>query len=123
MDYLNAPAQTKHIPQHLLLMHYALLCHFKRVNYVTAAIKKSLITCPVIPSHCEDYCLIIKDNLLQIQWILQKLVPDKLIVWISCSCCKSLSVWVTNLYAGHTDFHAWTSATVTPVKAKKRVTI
>ena len=70
-------------------MRNALLCHLKRVNYVTAVIKKSLIPCPVIPSPCEDYGWIIKDGVLQIQWMLRKPVPDELIQLISCSCRKS----------------------------------
>ena len=70
-------------------MRDGLLCHLKKVNYVTALIKKWLIPCLVIPSPCEDYVWIIKDGMLQIQWMLRKLVPDELIELISCSCRKS----------------------------------
>ena len=65
-------------------------CHLKRVNYATAAIKKSLIPCPIKPSPCEDYKWIVKNGLLQIQWICGwKSVTDELIELIlSCSCLK-----------------------------------
>ena len=76
-------------PQQLPLTRDALLYHLKRVNYVTAVIKKSLIHCPLIPSLCENYCWIIKDDVLQIQWMLRKPVPNELIQLISCSCRKS----------------------------------
>ena len=76
-------------PQQLPPKPDALLCHLKRVDYVTAVIKKSLTPCPVTPSPCEDYGWIIKDGLLQIQWMLWKPAPDELIELISCSCCKS----------------------------------
>ena len=56
---------------------------------MTAAIKRSLIPCPVISSPCEDFGWIIKDDLIQIQWMLWKPVPNKLIELISCSCRKS----------------------------------
>ena len=65
-------------PQQVPPTRDAILCHLKRVTYVTAAIKKSLIP-TVIPSPCEEYGWIINDGLLQIQWMLRKLVPDKLI--------------------------------------------
>ena len=76
-------------PQQLPPKPDALLCHLKRVDYVTAVIKKSLTPCPVTPSPCEDYGWIIKDGLLQIQWMLWKPAPDEIIELISCSCCKS----------------------------------
>ena len=92
---------------------------------MTAAIQKSLIPCPVIPSPCEDYGWIIKDGLFRVipngccgnaedeRW---KPVPDELI-WISCS-NRRARVWVTKVYVGHTDFHVRTFVTVTPVKIK-----
>ena len=60
-------------PQQLPLLYY-----MKTLNYITAAIQKSLIPIPVIPSVCEDYGSIIKNALFQIQWMLRKLVPDEL---------------------------------------------
>ena len=61
---------------------------------MTAVIKKSLISCPAIPSPCEDYGWIIKDGMLQIQWMgcgsrLRKSALDELTELISCSCRKS----------------------------------
>ena len=63
-------------PQQLPPKRNSQLCQLKRVNYVTAAIKKSLISCPAVPSPCEDFGWIIKDGLLQIQWMLRKPVPN-----------------------------------------------
>ena len=57
----------------------------KRLTYMTAAIQKSLIPNPVVPSACEDYRSIIKDALFQIQWILRKLFPEELFELISSS--------------------------------------
>ena len=48
-----------------------------------------MIPGPVIPSPFEDYGLIIKDGLYQIQWMLRKPVPDKLFELISCSSRKA----------------------------------
>ena len=96
VDYLKAPARPKRVirnyvqkkkssePQQLPLLYY-----MKRLNYMTAAIQKSLIPIPVIPSACEDYGSIIKDALFQIQWMLRKLVPDELFESISSSNRKS----------------------------------
>ena len=75
--------------QQLPPTHDALLCYMERVNYMTTAIQKSLIPCPVIPSPCEDYGWIIKDDLFQIQWMLWKPVPNELFELISCSNRKS----------------------------------
>ena len=72
-------------PQQLPPTRDALLCYIKRVNYMTAAIQKSLIPSPAIPFPCENYGWIIKDGLFQIQWMLRKPVPDELFELISCS--------------------------------------
>ena len=76
-------------PQQLPPTRDALLCHMKRVNYVTAVIKSSLTPSPFIPMPCEDYGWIVKDGKLQIQWMLRKPVPDDLIELVSCNCRKS----------------------------------
>ena len=76
-------------PQQLPPTSNALLCHMKRVNYVTAVVKASIFNCnPIIP--CPDgYGWIIKDDVLNIVWMLNKPVPEEIIELISCSCCKS----------------------------------
>ena len=78
-------------PQQLPPTRDALLCHCKRVSYVTSIIKSSLSPCPVIPSP-DGYGWEIKDGLMEIQWMLRKPAPDVVLDLVSCSCKKKRCV-------------------------------
>ena len=78
-------------PQQLPPTKDALFCHMKRVNYVTAVVKNSLIeTNPIIP--CPDgYSWTLNNDILEIVWMLDKPASDEIIELISCSCRKFLA--------------------------------
>ena len=77
-------------PQYLPPTQDALLCHTKRVSYVTAAVVKKSVSnaSPFVPSP-DGYGWKIKDDVLIIEWMLRKPVPEEIIELISCSCRKS----------------------------------
>ena len=68
----------------------ALLCHCKRVAYVTAVIKRSLERYPDVPRPYDGHGWIMDENgTLQIQWMLLPPAPEEVMQFITCGCLKS----------------------------------
>jgi len=76
-------------PQKLPPTRDVLLCHCKRVSYVTAIVKRSLEQFHALPSLCEDYGWVLNNNELQVQWMIRDPAPEIVLQTISCSCRKS----------------------------------
>ena len=77
-------------PQKLPPTRDVLLCHLKRVNYVTAIIKRSLKPFPKIPKPGEVYGWVFEDGTLNVQWMLRNPIPEELMDLIACSCKKTM---------------------------------
>ena len=75
-------------PQKLPPTRDALLCHCKRVSYVTAIIKKSLMQFPNIPSP-NGFGWTESNETLSIQWMLRDPAPAEVLQLLSCNCKKS----------------------------------
>lgn len=75
-------------PQKLPPTRDALLCHSKRVSYVTAVIKRALEREPSIPNP-DGYGWKLKNGQLIIDWMLLPIAPPDVVNMISCSCKKS----------------------------------
>ena len=75
-------------PQKLPPTRDALLCHCKRVAYVTSVIKRSLENNPTIPSP-DGYGWHLEEGRLEIQWMLLPPAPEQVLQLISCGCKKS----------------------------------
>lgn len=94
-------------PQKLPPTRDALLCHCKRVSYVTAVVKKSLNNHPNIPNPYEGYGWVLREGKLEIQWMLLPPAPDQVMQLITCGCktgcstracsCKSNGLSCTDL--------------------------
>ena len=80
----HAPA-----PQKLPPTRDVLLCHCKRVSYVTAIVKRSLHPLPDIPGIEKSFGWDVKDGKLSIQWMLRPPAPEEVLNLISCNCKKS----------------------------------
>ena len=52
-----------------------LLCHCKRVSYVTAIIKRSVEQDHNLPNLCEEYGWIIDEKGMEIQWMIRQPAP------------------------------------------------
>lgn len=75
-------------PQQLPPTSDALLCHCKRVNYVTKVIKSSLNADVDVPSP-DGYGWHIVDGKLEIQWFLREIAPESVLNLVACSCKRS----------------------------------
>ena len=75
-------------PQKLPPTRDALLCHCKRVSFVTAMVKKSLETDFQMPSP-DGYGWSITEGKLSIVWIILPPAPDEVLQLVSCNCKKS----------------------------------
>ena len=73
-------------PQKLPPTSDVLLCHCKRVSYVTAIIKKSLELCPEVPDLNGHGWNVDEDGHLEIQWMLRPIAPPEILQLISCNC-------------------------------------
>ena len=82
-------------PQRLPPTADALLCHVKRVSYVTAVVKRSLESMPAIPSPVDNTYegagttygwQINGDGDLELEWMLRSPAPNDLLRVISCKC-------------------------------------
>ena len=76
-------------PQRLPPTSDALLCHCKRVSYVTAIIKRSLQLSPVIPPPDGHGWKIQDDGPLEIDWMLRKPAPDFVLEMVVCACQRN----------------------------------
>ena len=75
-------------PQKLPPTRDALLCHCKRVSFVTAMVKHALEADFEIPSP-DGHGWSIVDGKLSIVWILLPPAPDDVLQLVSCNCKKS----------------------------------
>ena len=75
-------------PQQLPPTSDALLCHCKRVSYVTAVAKRSLFAQIIYPGP-DGHGWQLSDQSLNIQWMLRKPAPDDILQLLSCNCRKS----------------------------------
>lgn len=75
-------------PQKLPPTRDALLCHCKRVAYVTATIKHSLERHPVIPDPQDGFGWVIENGKLDIEWMLLPPAPEQVLQMITCACKK-----------------------------------
>ena len=76
-------------PQKLPPTRDALLCHCKRVSYVTALVKRSLENSPQVPSPV-NHGWIMENNMLTIDWMLLPIAPPNVLDLISCNCSKTM---------------------------------
>ena len=79
-------------PQKLPPTRAALLCHCKRVSYVTLVIKKSLENHPEVPSPHDVYGWTIEDGKLEIQWMASPPAPEQVLQLINCACKKGCNL-------------------------------
>ncbi len=90
--YLKFIAKEKALePQKLPPTSDVLLMHLKRVTYVTAVVKRSLMRNPNIPGP-DGYGWKIEDDSLTIDWVLLPPAPEEILSLISCGCragCKT----------------------------------
>lgn len=87
-------------PQYLPPTRDALLCHCKRVTYVTAVVKNSLNASHKSPS--PDKKGWIKDGeTLSIQWMLRDPAPAEVLQLLSCNCKKNKCIDGTCLCYSH----------------------
>ena len=70
-------------PQQLPPTQDVLLCHLKCVNYATAVIIRALLPNPNVLTP-DGYGWYLEDDILQVQWMLRKPIPDDLLEFISC---------------------------------------
>ena len=75
-------------PEKLPPTRDALLYHCKRVNYVTAVVKRSLENNPVVPEPHEGYGWSLEDGKLEIKWMLLPPAPPQVLELITCGCKK-----------------------------------
>ena len=75
-------------PQQLPPTRDALLCHLKRVSYVTAIIKRSLDCYPDIPDP-DGYGWTTSEEGISIVWMLRSPAPDEILELVSCTCAKT----------------------------------
>ncbi len=76
------------LPQKLRPTRDALLCHCKRVSYVTAMVKSALDGNFVMPSP-NGHGWKIVDGKVCIEWMLLPAAPDQVLLLIACNCKKS----------------------------------
>ncbi|XP_057314196.1 uncharacterized protein LOC130655456 [Hydractinia symbiolongicarpus] len=77
-------------PQQLPPTRDALLNHCKRVSYITAIVRNSLVANPNLPSP-NGHGWNVNGEKLEIIWLLRRPAPDALLEMVSCSCRKSSS--------------------------------
>eukprot|EP00794_Sanderia_malayensis_P017402 gene17402-19145_t len=75
-------------PQKLPPTRDALLCHCKRVSFVTSMVRNALDTSFFLPSP-DGHGWKITDGVLSIQWMILPPAPDDVLQLISCNCKKS----------------------------------
>ena len=76
-------------PQQLPPTRDALLCHCKRVSYVTAIVKSSLVATLTIPNP-DGYGWKVCEGKIEVEWLLRPLAPETLLELVSCSCRKTV---------------------------------
>ena len=84
-------------PQKLPPTRDALLCHCKRVSYVTAVIKRSLRPSEEVPPP-DGYGWTLTNEQLSPVWMLRPPAPDEILQLISCNCKKTKQMHNQELY-------------------------
>ena len=76
-------------PQNLPPTQDALLCHCKRVAYVTEIVKKFLDAASITPTPNGNGWIVNEDEELELQWMLRDPAPTEVLALLSCACKKS----------------------------------